>query len=287
MTHAIKDSRISDTSTRRLYRYRDKYAFSRLIAPSFTFMQILQLSSLVVTLWSVILLSATWEWWLFAAIVYFFTGCVGLTVTLHRSLTHKSVIFPKPIEYLFTWFGAVGGTGSSVAWTAMHRAHHAHVDSSKDPHSPELLGWRILVSYYDYDFDPRHAKDLLRDPFHMFLHRFYVPLLIAWGAVLFYVDPKIGIFGFFLPVFIQITVSNLTTILTHSHGYKNFETNDESANNWIIAILAWGEGWHNNHHARPWKPIFQHRWWEIDAGGAFIAAMHSVGLAKLNHQDIR
>lgn len=260
---------------------------SRLMAPSFTFMQLLQLTSSFVVIFSLVFLNVGWPWWLLAIFVYFLTGCVGLTVTLHRALTHKSVRLPKALEYLFTFFGAMGGTGSSVAWTAMHRAHHAHVDSSKDPHSPELLGWRILLSHYDYDFDPRHAKDLLRDPFHVFLHRFYVPIVILWAITLFSIEWKLGVFGFFVPVFLQITISNLTTILTHGHGYKNFNTKDESANNWLIAVLAWGEGWHNNHHARPWKPIFGHRWWEMDLGGAFIMMMHALGLATLNNSEKR
>ncbi len=253
---------------------------SKLMAPSFTFMQLLQLTSFLVVVSSFAFLNVGWTWWLLAIFVYFLTGCVGLTVTLHRSLTHKSVEFPKPLEYLFTFFGAMGGTGSSVAWTAMHRAHHAHVDSSKDPHSPELLGWRILFSHYDYNFDPRHAKDLLREPFHVFLHRFYVPIIALWAVTLCLIDWRIGIFGFFAPAFLQITISNLTTILTHSSGYKNFTTKDESANNWLIAMLAWGEGWHNNHHARPSSPSFGYRWWEIDPGGIFITMMTAMGLAR-------
>lgn len=263
-------------------RFRKVGVLSRLMAPSFSFMKILHLVSFLAVIYAIVFLQFEWIWWAFAVLVYFLTGCVGLTVTLHRSLTHKSVEFPKLLEYLFTLLGAIGGTGSSIAWTAMHRAHHAHVDSNKDPHSPELLGWTILFSHYDYEFDPRHAKDLLRDPFHVVLHRFYTPIIVLWAVILFSIDWRFGMFGFLVPVFLQITISNLTTILTHSHGYKNFQTRDESANNWVIAVLAWGEGWHNNHHAKPWNPIFGYRWWEIDPGGAFIVVMHGLGLARLN-----
>lgn len=246
-------------------------------------MQTLQLLTFAATLYAIFWLDASLHWWGVALFAYFLTGCVGLTVTLHRALTHRSVVFRKPVEYLFTWLGVVGGTGSSIAWTAMHRAHHANVDNEHDPHAPSKLGWSILFSVYDYDFNPLHAKHLLKDPVHVFLHRFYLPLLIVWAALLTIIDPYLFLFGFCVPAFLQITVSNLTSILTHSHGYRNFETKDESSNNWLIALIGWGEGWHNNHHARPSKAIFQHRWWELDAGGMVIRAAAVLGLARVVH----
>ncbi len=260
---------------------RGRSIAARMMAPSIRHMQVLQVISFAATLYALFWVEAPLLWWFVAIFAYFLTGCVGLTVTLHRALTHRSVIFPRPIEYLFTWMGIVGSTGSSIAWTAMHRAHHANVDGEADPHAPGKLGWSILFSVYDYEFNPLHAKHLLRDPVHLFFHRFYLPLLFVWGISFYVVHPNLFLFAFCIPIFLQITISNLTSVLTHSHGYRTFETKDESANNWLIALVAWGEGWHNNHHARPANAIFQHKWWEIDMGGVFIRSLAALGLARI------
>jgi stearoyl-CoA desaturase (delta-9 desaturase) len=197
---------------------------------------------------------------------------------MHRALTHRAIVLPRPLEIIFTLFGAAGGSGSSIAWAAMHHAHHAHVDTERDPHSPEKLGWKLIFSVYDYDFDPRHAKYLLRDKFHLFIHRYYTVLLVAWMLFLAAIDLRLCVFIFLVPAFLQITVSNLTSLLTHSQGYRAFDTHDRSANNPVIALLGWGEGWHNNHHAAPRRWSFSRRWWEIDPGALSIGALMTLRL---------
>jgi stearoyl-CoA desaturase (delta-9 desaturase) len=254
---------------------------ARLLAPSFVHMQVLQLISTVAFLLALLVVDGQAQWWLVSLGAYFLTGCVGLTVTLHRALTHRAVGFPRPLEYLFTLFGVLGGTGSSIAWVAMHRAHHAFVDTPKDPHSPEKLGWKIFFSVYDYTFNPRHAGDLLRDRFHLFVHRYYSLILISWAVGLTLIDPLLMLFGFLIPAFAQITVSNLTSILTHSRGYRRFDTADRSVNNPLIALLGWGEGWHNNHHAFPKRPCFGRARWEIDAGAIVIQGLRKAHLATV------
>jgi fatty-acid desaturase len=255
-------------------------SIAHVMAPSFLQMQALQAISGAAFVYALFFSNAGLLWWGVALFVYFLTGCLGLTVTMHRALTHRAFDLPRPLEILFTLFGAAGGSGSSIAWTAMHRAHHANVDGEDDPHAPAKLGWRLIFSVYDYDFDPRHAKDLLRDKFHLFVHRYYTLLLAMWGLALAAIDWRLCVFVFLIPAFLQITVSNLTSLLTHSQGYRNFETRDESANNPLIALLGWGEGWHNNHHAAPMNWTFQRRWWEIDPGAISIAALMSVGAVR-------
>ncbi len=256
-----------------------RLVLARLSAPSFRQMQILQAVSGAAFVYELVRRDAAPWWWGLSLLVYFITGCLGLTVTMHRVLTHRAVTLKRPVEILLTLAGALGGSGSSIAWTAMHRAHHAHVDTARDPHAPTKLGWALVASVYDYDFDPRHAKDLLRDPFHVFVHRYYALLLLIWGVGLAAIEPRLCVFGFLIPAFVQITVSNLTSLLTHSQGYRNFETRDHSANNPLIALLAFGEGWHNNHHADPARWSFQRRWWEIDPGAIAIGALLALGLA--------
>lgn len=196
--------------------------------------------------------------------VYYLTGCLGITITFHRYLTHRSFLMPQWLVYLFSFFGAMGGTGSPLGWLAVHRMHHKHSDKELDPHSPKNLKWKIFTGSYTYDFKPMDAKSLLRDKFQILLHRYYYLIFISWGIFLFIINPYLGFYGFILPVTIQIWASNISNWGNHSIGYSNFKTNDNSRNTWWISALTWGEGWHNNHHARPGSYTFQYKWWEFD-----------------------
>ncbi len=231
--------------------------------------------------WAVCFSHATVVWWLLALAAYFVTGCLGLSVTMHRALTHRAITIARPLEIMFTLFGALGGSGSSIGWTAMHRAHHAHSDSKNDPHALHKFGWRVIFSFYDYEFNPRHARDLLRDKMHVFLHRYYVVIITVWALALAASNIRLCVFLFLVPAFVQITVSNLANVLAHGrHGYRRYETGDDSSNTAVIAVLAWGEGWHNNHHAAPCNWNFSRSRWEFDPGALVIAALIRLGVAR-------
>ncbi len=250
------------------------------MAPSFRQMQLLQLISCLAFIYAIGWSHAGPRWWLLALASYFLTGCLGLSVTMHRAITHRSIELPRSLEVVFSLFGVLGGSGSPIAWTAMHRAHHAHVDTTRDPHSPQKLGWRLIVSVYDYQFNPRHVKDLMSDRFHVFIHRYYTIILLGWGIGLAVIDWRLCLFVFLVPTFIQITVSNMASLLAHSQGERRYATADRSTNNALISVLGWGEGWHNNHHDAPLDWNFSRRWWELDAGALSIAALISLGLAR-------
>lgn len=205
-----------------------------------------------------------YSWWILSIFVYYCTGCLGITITYHRYLTHKSFSMPKWCEYLFTFFGAMGGTGSSIGWIAVHKEHHRFSDKSGDPHSPKLLGWKIFSSSYEYKFNPINVRKFLKDKFHLLLHRYYYLIFISWGLLLALIDFNLCFFGFIVPVTIQIWASNISNWGNHSYGYRNFKINDNSKNTWWVSALTWGEGWHNNHHARPGNYTFQYKWYEFD-----------------------
>ena len=95
------------------------------------------------------------------------------------------------------------------------------------------------------------------------------------------VDPLLAVFSFFVPAFAQVTVSNMANLLSRSHGYRNFATPDKSTNNAVIAILGWGEGWHNNHHSSPRAWNFGRKWWEVDISAMVINLMIRAGIASL------
>ena len=251
------------------------------MAPSFRQMQLLQLTAAIGFVYALFFAHAGWGWWLASLGAYFLTGCLGLSVTMHRALTHRSISLPRPLEVLFTFFGVAGGSGSPIAWTAMHRAHHAHVDTPRDPHFPEKLGWRLVFGVYDYNFNPRHVKDLMRDKLQLFIHRYYTVILLAWALFLTAIDPRLTLFVFLIPAFVQITVSNLANLIAHGQGDRRFATADRSTNNVLISVLGWGEGWHNNHHHAPQNWNFSRRWWELDPGALTISGLKSLGLARI------
>ncbi len=253
------------------------------MAPSSTHGKLLHLISFIVFLYALIALHAPAWWWLIAVLAYFITGCLGQSVTFHRALAHRSIQFIRPIEIVFTLFGTVGGTLSSIAFAGMHRAHHAYSDEDKDPHALKRNGWRLLLSAYEFDGDPRFVKDFLSDPFHRFLHKHYTVILAIWTMFLFLLNPFLCIFCFFVPVFWQITIANLGNILTHRYGYRNYDLPDKSVNNVLMTLLAWGEGWHNNHHASPAYWHFGRRWWEFDPGAAVIIILQRLHLLSVGN----
>lgn len=231
--------------------------------------KILQILTTIVTI-CLIFYGFEIEWWALSIFVYFCTGCLGITITYHRYLAHKAFKMPKVFEYLFSLFGAFGGTGSTIGWLAVHNVHHKFSDLDKDPHSPHLLGLRLLLTNYNYKFNPRDAKPLLRDKFHIFLHQYYNLILLIWALFLFALDYKLLLFVFIVPICFQIWASNISNYANHMFGYQNIKTGEGSKNTWWVSAITWGEGWHNNHHAEPWNYSFQKKWWEIDISGYII-----------------
>lgn len=210
-----------------------------------------------------------WEYWLASVGVYFLTGCLGVTVTYHRFLSHRSFSMPKWLEYPFSLLAALGGTGSSIGWVLIHKLHHKYSDRDGDPHSPHN-GYKTLFSLYTYKINLYSARNLLKSKFHLFLHQYYYLILLAWALFLLAFGVDVLLFGFIVPVAIQIWTSNISNYGNHMWGYRNFKTNENSRNTWWIAAITWGEGWHNNHHARPGSYTFKLKWWEFDVSGAVI-----------------
>jgi len=206
------------------------------------------------------------EWWLISLGMYFLTGCLGITITFHRQLTHGSFKFRyKWMEYLFTFFGAIGGTGSSIGWVAVHNEHHKHSDKDGDPHGPHLGLWNVLIPKYDFEMNKWAVRRLITDKFHLVLHNYYYLILLVWLTGLYTIGGiNVLVFAGIIPMGIQIWTSVLSNYGNHMWGYRNYETKEDSRNTWWLAAITWGEGWHNNHHAKPGRWNFQHRWWELD-----------------------
>lgn len=239
---------------------------------------LMHLISTILCVYAVIYKSDS-TWWLVSLAVYFCTGCLGITVTFHRYLSHRSYHMPKAVEYVFSIFGALGGTGSSLGWVALHRAHHEHSDEALDPHSPQNSKLNVFFSRYNFTLNKWAVRDLISDPFHKNLHVFYHLIIIIWGLFWLSFGFEYFLFIVAVPIAIQIWVSTASNIFNHWLGYRNFATDEKSTNNILIALLSWGEGWHNNHHQDPSRWNFKVKWWEFDIS-AIIIRLIKTGHAK-------
>ena len=227
-------------------------------------------------LWAAVTMVA-WEWWALSVFTYFLTGCLGLTITFHRHMSHNSFQFKYSwMRNLFALFGQLGGTGSAILWTAIHIKHHKHADDEEhDPHGPHNGLKQFLVIGYPA-VNPRIVKRFLRDKVLMAMHKYYSLILFGYWAALLAIGlatglgPMLLIFMGIIPASLQIWISVSSTYFNHSWGYRNFELKDKSFNTWWLCLFNWGESWHNNHHKSPQKYDNRVKWWELDISALVI-----------------
>lgn len=219
--------------------------------------------------------------WLFVSfLMYFLMICLGISVTYHRSLTHKAFIMPKWLERTFSTFACLAGTGSPIMWVMTHRQHHRYADKDGDPHPPSSV-YKTIFGVY-----PRvtgNIRDIVADKYYRIWHRNYFGLLILWALILSLISFNALFFIFVIPVSASIFISNALNWFGHidsSVSYKNYNLNNDSQNNWIMALLAFGEGWHNNHHRHPGSARFGLRRFEIDISYIQIKILEFFGLAR-------
>ena len=218
----------------------------------------MQVISALVFIWAVVNPHEL-HYWLYSLLGYFLITCLGITVTFHRLLTHKSYRLYKPLEYLFSYFGNIGCTGSSVGWVFVHREHHKHADSPGDPHSPVVLGpLGAFIGDYSGKFNKWSVKEIINDSIHRFMHEYYMLIVLSTVAILFAVDPLLAVHLFFIPVFLNTMASRLSNWIDHDQIFGNrrdTDSKDQAHNVWWWSYLTFGEGWHYNHHKYPgnWK----------------------------------
>jgi len=221
--------------------------------------------------------------------LHFLTCSVGICLGYHRYLAHKSLKLRSPAEFFVLLCSVLAGEGSPLTWSATHRVHHQRSDKKGDPHSP-LEGhswWSHLLWLFVYRtpqqhqalFD-RYVPDIAQRPMVAFFEKTYGWWLIGTGVVLYLIG---GLPLFLWAMCVRMTLAYHSTWLinsaTHLWGYRNYETTDESRNLWWVALFAYGEGWHNNHHAHPALARAGHRWWEFDMTWQVIKVLRFLGLA--------
>ena len=208
--------------------------------------------------------------WIITGGMYFVYGCLGATVTFHRLLSHRSWTSPRWFEILGTLAGTLSMIGSSIAWVALHYDHHRHTDQPGDPHSPKHS---LIAAYLGGIFiqpNLRRVTGLLRDPLHLFLHKYYFAVHLSVLTVLFFISPMLAVSAYLAPAALVLLIGGSVNTVCHISGYRTYDTNDSSKNNIILGYLLWGEGWHNNHHANPGNYYLGKRWWEVDVSGWII-----------------
>lgn len=228
--------------------------------------------------------------------LHWLTGGIGICMTYHRLLTHRSFATrPKWLEYVMTIIGTTASEGGAVGWVSDHRRHHAHSDEPEDVHSPNRgFGWAHMFWWMTPDITSEHtpeyyekwAPDLKHDPVHAWLDKYHIIFPIMLGAALYalgYFTTGSGmpmlVWGFFVRSVLVLHTTWLVNSATHVWGYRSHATRDKSTNLWWVAILTYGEGWHNNHHAFQTSARHGLRWWEIDMTYMAIRAMEFCGIA--------
>jgi fatty-acid desaturase len=238
----------------------------------------------------------TWSGLAICLALYYISGSLGVCLGYHRLLTHGSFSTWRPVKVFFAFLGGISGEGSAIDWVANHRKHHAFSDQEGDPHTPREGGWwaHIIWLFRKHSAAElaahvnRWAPDLGRDPAILVLHKTFILWHVLAGVVLLgsgwlLYGPFTGVswlvWGLAVRMVIVFHVTWLVNSASHMWGYRNYETTDDSRNLWWVGLLAFGEGWHNNHHAFQRMAKHGHKWWEIDVTYWAILAMERLGLA--------
>ncbi len=235
-------------------------------------------------------------------------GQVGIPVCYHRQLTHRSFKTPKWLEHFFVVLALCSAQETPAKWVAWHRKHHGNSDEREDPHTPLVnilwshIGWLCVKnrSQTPLSFYEKYARDILQDPFYMYLERSWLAFawiylghvvvffLASWGvayaalqdnAAALQMALSLVAWGVFARTVYVWHITWSVNSLSHIFGYRNFNTDDHSRNNWFVALITGGEGWHNNHHADQAAASVQTRWWELDLNYYFIKCLECAGLA--------
>ncbi len=237
-----------------------------------------------------------------------FFGTLGINLCYHRLLAHRSLKVPRWFERILATLALCSLEDTPSRWVANHRLHHGHSDQNPDPHSPRHgIAWSHMGWLFSRDNDRRsyaffekYARDILADDYYRFLERHPTSILwiyLAHAAVFAAAGLLVGrwaggtwshgiqlaaswvAWGVFLRTVLVWHITWSVNSLTHLFGYRTYATNEDSRNNWLVALLAMGEGWHNNHHHDPASASVQHSWWEFDVTYYVILLLERIGLA--------
>ncbi len=204
---------------------------------------------------------------------------LGVTVGFHRMLTHRSFRPHPVVKLVLLILGSMSLEGPALEWAATHIKHHAQADREGDPHSPVEGFFHAHIGWlFDEKIDPNvYCRHLLKDPIVVFVSRTF----FLWSLVIpFALGGWTGLlWGGLVRIFLTHHVTWSVNSVCHTFGKREFETNDQSRNEWMVGLLAFGEGWHNNHHAFPRSAFHGLHWWQFDFSGYLIWTLERLRLA--------
>ncbi|MCX4190883.1 acyl-CoA desaturase [Methylophaga sp. OBS1] len=230
------------------------------------------------------------------AIALYLLRMFAITAFYHRYFAHKSFKTSRAVQFLFALIGASATQRGPLWWAAHHRQHHRHADQEQDPHSPKQgflwshMGWFLSRKHFRADLSL--VPELARYPELRWLDRYDIAVPVMLAVVLYAVGEALAtaqpdlntsgwqmvIWGYFISTVVLIHATLLINSLAHRVGRRRYQTQDDSRNNFLLALLTLGEGWHNNHHYHAASARQGFYWWEIDISYYLLWCMHKLGL---------
>jgi len=218
------------------------------------------------------------------AVALYVVRMIAITGFYHRYFSHRTFRTSRAMQFLFALIGAAAVQRGPLWWAAHHRHHHAHSDDADDSHSPQQhgfvwshIGW--FMSRRNFATCTELIRDLTRYPELRFLDRFDVIMPVALASLLFFIGgAQLLIWGFFISTVALYHGTFTVNSLAHVFGKRRYATRDHSRNNWFLALITFGEGWHNNHHHFPGSVRQGFYWWEVDLTYYVLRVLAAVGL---------
>ncbi|WP_405233237.1 acyl-CoA desaturase [Lentisalinibacter salinarum] len=231
-----------------------------------------------------------------ALILYLVRG-FGVTAGYHRLLAHRSFRAGRCVQFLLTLAGSLATQGGPLWWVAHHRSHHRYTETDRDIHSPRTQGfWRShmgwMLSAESFRENGANARDLYRVPELKFLQQHYVWIVLGQGAAIFGLGEGLAALGvntsglqmlvwaWFIATVALWHATFMVNSVCHLWGSRPFDAADTSTNNWLVAVLALGEGWHNNHHKFAYSARHGLEWWQFDLTWVLLRGMEKLGLVS-------
>lgn len=202
--------------------------------------------------------------------ILYFTRIFFIGAGYHRYFSHRSFKTSRPVQFLLAFFAQSAAQGGVLWWAAEHRKHHRFTDKKEDLHSPKQegffhahIGW--LLKSRDRETDLTYVRDFSKYPELVFIDKYHMLSPFLLGLVCFLIGGwSMVVVGFFLSTLVVFHVTWTINSLSHMIGSQRYDTGDTSKNNWFLALLTLGEGWHNNHHFFPSSTRQGFKWWEYD-----------------------
>jgi len=237
------------------------------------------------------------SWFAVAVMVGFYLlRMFAITAFYHRYFSHKAFKTSRAVQFVFALIGVMSTQNGPLWWAAHHRSHHRHADQPQDLHSPRHGFWYSHMGWFlnksNYATQEHLVKDWVKYPELRWLDRhsvlvsfltagaFYATgaLLQRYAPSLHTSGPQLIVWGFLLSTVLLTHITLTINSFAHRFGYRTYDTRDDSRNNWLLAILTLGEGWHNNHHYCPASVRQGFVWWQVDISYYVLRLMAAVGL---------